>query len=758
MIRDDDPNLRVLRWRFEGLIPRLGQAALFGLLAWLDLRHPLVPVWLLVATSLSVVDAWLSKALYRRPDDRRLSIVTTSSRLASAVAFSTLVLLFLLDRTYLGIAAAVFCGCAITLNNAIMTRGSRLHTLVLVGPPSVLLMLLPLAAALMGYRLGLLGSVLLAIGAAAYVAFIAILANTLYREGERLQAALAALGAERDQARASKQAATAERARWRTLFHESPLPQVCFDASGLYELVRGDLEARAPRPGDRLAARFASTKQALRHMELTESNDAAHRLYRVERFDGAIPEAYFDASFLTGFCESLNGLTADGAFPPFAARLPRADGQVAEVVIHVRILPEGRPWSTCLASYVDMTEHRAAERAQEEAMRAAEAASHAKSEFLAIMSHEIRTPLNGVLGMAQAMEHAALSRAQRGRLDVIRQSGEALLAILNDVLDLSKIEAGKLELEIAPFELESLARGAHAAFSGAAKAKGLDFELSIAPDAAGSYLGDSARIRQILYNLISNAVKFTAQGGVRVTISRTATGVRASVADTGMGIAADRIGQLFHKFVQADSSTTRQFGGTGLGLAICKELTEAMGGTVEAVSEPGLGATFAVELPLAAVAAAERLENQPAETHTDPERAIRVLAAEDNPVNRLVLKTLLGQFGLELTVVEDGQAAVEAWEAQDWDLILMDVQMPRLDGPSATRRIRTLEAERGRARTPIIALTANAMTHQTDAYRAAGMDDVVTKPIEIQGLLRAINAVVGGATAAPRRARRRAPG
>ena len=756
MIRDDDPNLRVLRWRFQGLIPRLGQAMLFGVLAWLDLRHPMVPVWFLVATALSALDGVLSRALYDRPDDRRLLVITTASRAASAAAFAAVVFLFLLDRTYLGIAAAVFSGCAITLNNAIMTRGSRLHTLVLVGPSSLFLMLLPAAAALLGYRLGLLASVLLAIGAAAYVVFIAILADTLHRESQRLEVALTALGAERDQARAAKKAASAERARWRTLFHESPLPQVCFDASGLHELVRADLEARAPRPGDRLAATFASLKHALRHIELTESNEAAHRLYRVERFDGTIPPEYFDDSFLTGFCESLNGLTPDGAFPPFAARLPRADGQVAEVVIHVRVLPEGRPWSTCLASYVDMTEHRAAERAQEEAMRAAEAASNAKSEFLAIMSHEIRTPLNGVLGMAQAMEHAALSRVQRGRLDVIRQSGEALLAILNDVLDLSKIEAGKLELEIAPFELESLARGAHAAFSGAAKAKGLDFELSIAPDALGSYLGDSARIRQILYNLISNAVKFTAHGGVRVTISRTATGVRASVTDTGMGIAADRIGQLFHKFVQADSSTTRQFGGTGLGLAICKELTEAMGGTIEAVSEPGRGATFAVELPLAAVAAVEPVETEAAEAAADPERAIRVLAAEDNPVNRLVLKTLLGQFGLAPMVVEDGQAAVEAWEAQDWDLILMDVQMPRLDGPSAARRIRALEAERGRARTPIIALTANAMTHQTDAYRAAGMDDVVTKPIEIHDLLRAINAVAGGATAAPRQTRRRA--
>ena len=745
MIRDDDPNLRVLRWRFQGLVPRLGQAALFGLLGWLDLRHPMVLVWLLAATTLSVVDAGLSRALYHRPDDRRLFAIATLSRLTSASAFSTLVFLFLLDRTYLGIAAAVFCGCAITLNNAIMTRGSRLHTLVLVGPSSAFLMLLPLAAALMGYHLGLLGSVLLAIGAAAYVAFIAILAQTLHREGERLQAALAALGAERDQARASKQTATAERARWRTLFQESPLPQVCFDASRLYELVRADLEAGVPRPGDRLAASFASLEAALNQVELNESNDAAHRLYRVERFEGAIPKAYFDASFVTGFCESLNGLTPDGVFPPFDARLPQADGRVAEVVVHVRILPEGRPWSTCLASYVDMTEHRAAERAQEEAMRAAEAASRAKSEFLAIMSHEIRTPLNGVLGMAQAMENAALSRVQRGRLDVIRQSGEALLAILNDVLDLSKIEAGKLELEIAPFELEGLARGAHAAFSGAAKAKGLDFELAIAPDALGSYLGDSARIRQILYNLISNAVKFTALGGVRVAISRTTTGVRASVADTGTGIAADRIGQLFHKFVQADSSTTRQFGGTGLGLAICKELTEAMGGTIEAVSEPGRGATFTVELPLEAVAGAEPTESRAAEAAADPDRVVRVLAAEDNPVNRLVLKTLLGQFGLEPTVVEDGQAAVEAWEAEDWDLILMDVQMPRLDGPSAARRIRALEAERGRARTPIIALTANAMTHQTEAYRAAGMDDVVTKPIEIRDLLRAINAVVGGA-------------
>jgi PAS domain S-box-containing protein len=370
---------------------------------------------------------------------------------------------------------------------------------------------------------------------------------------------------------------------------------------------------------------------------------------------------------------------------------------------------------------------------------AAEAANRAKSAFLATMSHEIRTPLNGVLGMAQAMAADELSAVQRERLDVVRQSGEGLLTILNDVLDLSKIEAGKLELEEAEFSIREVATSAHAAFTALANAKGLRFDLKIDEAAQGIYLGDATRVRQILYNLISNGLKFTQEGEVRVLVEADTPGLRLAISDTGMGIPADRLKDLFQMFEQADTSTTRKFGGTGLGLAICRELAELMGGAITAQSAEGQGSCFIVELPLARVG--DEVAGKVAEAELKPASvapALRVLAAEDNAVNQLVIRTLLEQAGVEPFVVADGVQALEAWERETWDLILMDVQMPAMDGPTATREIRAREAASGRRRTPLIALTANAMAHQVAEYRAAGMDAIVAKPIDVEQLLSAM--------------------
>jgi len=398
----------------------------------------------------------------------------------------------------------------------------------------------------------------------------------------------------------------------------------------------------------------------------------------------------------------------------------------------------------------DITARRHAERALMHAVDDSEAANKAKSSFLATMSHEIRTPLNGVLGMAQAMAaDPDLPPTQRERLDVIQQSGESLLTILNDVLDLSKIEAGKLVLEQSQFEMNGLAKAVHATFQAIADTKGVDFELSIDRAAQGVYVGDQVRVRQILWNLVSNALKFTEKGGVKVRIGRRGDDLSLTVFDSGIGMTADQLKGLFRKFHQADASTTRRFGGTGLGLAICRELAEMMGGEITATSAPRLGSTFTVRLPLTKIAGAApkpKRSSRPraASRHVHEDRPVRILAAEDNSMNQLVLKTLLAQVGIEPVMVADGRQAVEAWEREPWDLILMDVQMPVMDGPTATGLIRTRERSEGRPRTPIVALTANAMSHQIAEYLQSGMDAFVAKPIEAQRLYEAIERALNG--------------
>ena len=385
--------------------------------------------------------------------------------------------------------------------------------------------------------------------------------------------------------------------------------------------------------------------------------------------------------------------------------------------------------------------------AREAALRSAEeaqAANTAKSGFLATVSHEIRTPMNGVLGMAQAMAVDELTPRQRARLEVIQRSGETLLAILNDVLDLSKIEAGKLELEETEFDIGEVATSAYNAFTEIAARRGLAFDLTIEADARGRWRGDATRVRQIFYNLISNAVKFTSAGAVNVHVWREARGVlRLAVTDTGIGIPTGRVSQLFAKFVQADTSTTRRYGGSGLGLAICNELVERMGGAIDVQSVVDEGSCFSVRLPLSQVIGTVAEVVTPTEEASGAGlAALRVLAAEDNEVNQLVLRTLLAQIGIDPVIVEDGQRAVDAWEAQTWDLILMDVQMPVMDGPSAVKVIRAREAERGGPRTPIIALTANAMAHQVAEYTAAGMDGLVAKPIQVSKLWEALELAI----------------
>ena len=436
-----------------------------------------------------------------------------------------------------------------------------------------------------------------------------------------------------------------------------------------------------------------------------------------------------------------------------------------------RAYGEGRPWLavTAMMSVVTLghffsnaqrllsasrTQLREARAKAEKQGLAAEAATRAKSSFLAVMSHEIRTPLNGIMGMAQALAIDDLTETQRHRVEIIRGSGDSLLAILNDVLDLSKIEAGKMELEEIEFELDELMRGAHAVFTALADKKGLSFDLVISPHASGVYLGDPTRLRQVVCNLISNALKFTDRGSVRVEVDRKAGQLEIEVADTGVGISSDQMAQLFEKFGQADASTTRRFGGTGLGLSICFELVQRMGGAISPTSELGEGARFTVVLPLTRIGdagsatAAAKASPQAARALADDARPpTRILAADDNTMNQLVLKTLLAQAGILPTFAPNGADAVSLWEAGDWDVILMDVQMPVMDGPTASRIIREREAATGRARTPIIALTADVMTFQLAEYLAAGMDGHISKPIEVGKLFEALDAVLAGGEA-----------
>jgi PAS domain S-box-containing protein len=375
----------------------------------------------------------------------------------------------------------------------------------------------------------------------------------------------------------------------------------------------------------------------------------------------------------------------------------------------------------------------------------AHAASNAKSAFLATMSHEIRTPLNGVLGMAQAMNRDDLSPIQRERLTVIRQAGETLLALLNDLLDLSRIEAGKLELEDGTIDLDQMLHGVQATFTTLASEKDVSLSVKLDEAARGVWRGDPTRVRQILYNLVSNAVKFTAAGEVTVKVTFRSPNMVFEVADTGPGIPADRLDALFQKFVQADTSTTRRYGGSGLGLSICRQLSQMMGGKIEVRSTVGVGSIFTVRLPLArSDAPAPRPASEPGgdlDIGREP-AAVRILAAEDNPMNQLVLKTLMAQVGVVVECVSDGREAIEAWAGGDWDAILMDVQMPVMGGPEAAREIRAREAREHRRRTPIIALTANAMEHHRVEYIEAGMDALVPKPLEMERLLQALQTVL----------------
>ena len=383
---------------------------------------------------------------------------------------------------------------------------------------------------------------------------------------------------------------------------------------------------------------------------------------------------------------------------------------------------------------------------------AAEAASRAKSEFLANMSHEIRTPLNGVIGMADLLSRADLPAREQEMVETIRASGETLNRLLSDILDLAKIEAGHVSIDEEPFHLGQALRGVADLYALKGQEKGVELKLAVAPDVDRMVHGDVVRVRQVVTNLVSNAVKFTSVGSVAIGARMDGAGrLLIEVRDTGVGFDETVKDQIFGRFQQADGSITRRFGGTGLGLSITRQLVELMGGDIDCESQPGEGAVFRVRLPFRPAEAAG-VPAGAAQTAAGAEVRLQVLAVDDHPTNRKVVEMILTEAGADVTTAADGAEALQLVADQPFDLVLMDMQMPVMDGLAATRAIRRLEQEARRPRSPILMLTANALPEHVQASVEAGADGHVAKPITAAALLGAIAAVTiegpGGAEAA----------
>jgi signal transduction histidine kinase/CheY-like chemotaxis protein/HPt (histidine-containing phosphotransfer) domain-containing protein len=411
-----------------------------------------------------------------------------------------------------------------------------------------------------------------------------------------------------------------------------------------------------------------------------------------------------------------------------------------------------------MGTHADISERKRVEDAVMQALALAEQASRAKSEFLANISHEVRTPLNAIMGLIRLLMESPVDAEQKHWLELMNGSSHTLLGLLNDVLDLSRIESGKLQIEDRPFNLLDELKGQRALYLAQAQAKGLACTLDMDPALPERLWGDAARLRQVVGNLLSNAVKFTPGGG-RIELSArwldrgaaSAPEWQLQVRDTGMGIAADKHATIFDAFTQADTSTTRRFGGSGLGLAICARLVRLMGGRIDLQSAPGEGSCFTVTLPLRTVglqavsppAEAAALASEPS-VFEQRFAGLRVLVAEDHPVNELLMTRLLRRMGSTVVVARNGDEAVAAWEQGGFDLVLMDVQMPGTNGQEATLRIRALETARGLPRTPVVAVTASAMQGDKDLFLGTGFDSYASKPLVVPELVQAMEDALEG--------------
>ena len=436
-------------------------------------------------------------------------------------------------------------------------------------------------------------------------------------------------------------------------------------------------------------------------------------------------------------------------------RVTQIDPPIDLVVNRIVITSGGE--SYLLGFSIDVSEQRAARDAMQRAVESAQAASRAKSEFLANMSHEIRTPMNGILGMTELVLESNLEPDQRDDIALVKASADALLTIVNDILDFSKIEAGKLDLEEVPFDLRQLVRETARSMQLRAQQQGLALHVEVPPEIPRSMKGDPGRLRQVLINLLGNAIKFTQEGSVTLALAlqpdcetEDHCAIEFSVRDTGIGIPLEKQKLIFEAFSQVDGSTTRQFGGTGLGLTICRRLVILMQGDIAVQSEPGRGSTFRFTVPLQHCAlplAADETVCElappapgsavvllaPAAPQEGGGNGLRILLAEDNPVNQRLALRLLEKMGHRITLVDNGVDALDRTTAGGYDLVLMDVQMPELDGLTATRRIRQWEAANG-GHVPIIAMTARAMQGDRERCLEAGMDNYLSKPIDSERL------------------------
>ncbi|HZZ30785.1 MAG TPA: PAS domain-containing protein [Phenylobacterium sp.] len=546
---------------------------------------------------------------------------------------------------------------------------------------------------------------------------------------------------------------------WRSTFRTDPRPGGVFALKGISEDItelakardvarRGELRMkRAEREAQANAQRLAVALEAA-EAGVYEIDHVSKRFWASPEFvkitghgGGARYEEATQLRFpgfhpddLDHVRESFRSLhTGSNRSGAFDARIVRADGETRWIRVshHLKVGRGGR-WLKAVGLIQDLDERKRQEIALLDAQQAAEAAGEAKSAFLANMSHEIRTPMNGVMGVLHLLKSEKLTEDGRHMLEEALSCGQMLAELLNDVIDFSKIEAGRLELTNEALDPQILLEGVVRLLRPQAEGKGLLLRLDCDPN-LGWVRSDPVRVRQALFNLIGNAVKFTERGSVTVRCGSPRPGfLRFDVIDTGVGIPAKAQGRIFQRFDQGDASTTRKFGGSGLGLAITEKLAEMMSGAVGFSSEEGLGSTFWLEIAAEATLA----EAESCESLEPVLEGLRVLIVEDNATNRMIATKLLESLGAQVATAADGYLGVDAAQRGDFHLILMDVQMPGIDGLEAARRIRALGGPA--AETPIVALTANVLAHQRRAYLEAGMDGVVGKPISPGVLLREI--------------------